>query len=554
MQKLATVTHLTFTYPDQSTPVLDDVNFTIDPGDFIVIAGNTGSGKTTLLNHLKKELMPKGARTGDVQIAETPVADMPKLVSAQTVGYVAQDPQTQPVMATVIEELAFPLENIGCPSNEIERRITELANFLGLDQNLDRQIHQLSGGQLQLVNLASVLILRPKLILLDEPTSQLDPLTAQHFLTVLGRINQELGITIMLTEHRLSTVAAMANRMILLQDHHLTFDGDPHSGLAKMATDAHLTYFVPSIPKLFLDQQIRTSQLPISVADAQSAIRTHHLQFQSVTTGGKVAQLPPVEKPILTVNNISFSFDGQHNVLHHLNLAINPGTWLAIIGKNGSGKSTLLTLICGLMTPQHGKIRFVHQLVWKMAINQRMAKLAFLSQTPRLQFTADTVREELEVQAAELRLPDAKAQVDHMINQFHLNRIEKQNPFDISGGQQQLVGLAIALMATPDLLVLDEPTKGLDPYTKIQVGNLLKQYQQAGMTIVIASHDMEFCAKFADKCTFMFDGHLNTLLATQSFFADNFFFTTPINRIARDQVKDALLPVDLKLANHPERG
>ncbi|CDI65765.1 Cobalt ABC superfamily ATP binding cassette transporter, ABC protein [Lactobacillus helveticus CIRM-BIA 101] len=518
-----------------------------------MIAGNTGSGKTTLLNHLKKELMPKGARTGDVQITETPVADMPKLVSAQTVGYVAQDPQIQSVMATVIEELAFPLENIGCPSNEIERRITELANFLGLDQNLDRQIHQLSGGQLQLVNLASVLILRPKLILLDEPTSQLDPLTAQHFLTVLGRINQELGITIMLTEHRLSTVAAMANRMILLQDHHLTFDGDPHSGLAKMATDAHLTYFVPSISKLFLDQQIRTSQLPISVADAQSAIRTHHLQFQSVTTGGKVAQLPTAEKPILTVNNISFSFDGQHNVLHHLNLAINPGTWLAIIGKNGSGKSTLLTLICGLMTPQHGKIRFFHQLVWKMAINQRMAKLAFLSQTPSLQFTANTVREELEVQAAELRLPDAKSQVDHMIEQFHLNRIEKQNPFDISGGQQQLVGLAIALMATPDLLVLDEPTKGLDPYTKIQVGHLLKQYQQAGMTIVIASHDMEFCAKFADKCTFMFDGHLNTLLATQSFFTDNFFFTTPINRIARDQVKDALLPADLKLANRPER-
>lgn len=553
MQKLATVSHLTFTYPDQPTPVLDAINLTVDPGDFIVVAGDTGSGKTTLLNHLKKELRPRGTRTGDVVVAGTPVAEMTKLASAQTVGYVAQDPQTQPVMATVIEELAFPLESIGCPSDEIERRITELANFLGLDQNLDRQIHQLSGGQLQLVNLASVLILRPKLILLDEPTSQLDPLTAQHFLTVLGRINQDLGITIMLTEHRLSTVAAMANRMILLQDHHLTFDGDPHAGLTKMATDGHLTYFVPSIPKLFLDQHIQTGQLPISVADAQLAIRNQHLEFQATNAAATVPSAP-AEKPILTVDNISFSFDGQKNVLHHLDLSVDPGTWLSIIGKNGSGKSTLLTLICGLMTPQHGKIRFDHQLVWKMTNKQRIAKLSFLSQTPSLQFTADTVREELEVQAAELRLPDAKPRVDRMIDQFHLQRIQNQNPFDISGGQQQLVGLAIALMATPDLLVLDEPTKGLDPYTKIQVGHLLKQYQRAGMTIIIASHDMEFCAEFADKCGFMFDGHLNILLLTKSFFTDNFFFTTPINRIVRDQVKDALLPSDLTLINHPERG
>lgn len=553
MGELVTVKHLTFSYPDQPTPILDDINLTVDPGDFIVISGDTGSGKTTLLNNFKKELMPQGTRTGTVIVAGNPIHEMAKLASAQTIGYVAQDPQAQPVMATVIEELAFPLENIGCPSSEIERRITELANFLGLDQNLNRQIHQLSGGQLQLVNLASVLILRPKLILLDEPTSQLDPLTAQHFLTVLGRINQELGITIMLTEHRLSTVAAMANRMLLLQNHKLTFDGTPQGGLKKMAADPHLKFFVPSIPKLFIKNHVQVPHLPISVTAAQQAIREKDLKFQGVP--GTPAFPPKADqKPILTINNISFSFDGQNNVLQHLNLSVNRGTWLSIIGKNGSGKSTLLSLITGLMTPQHGKIHFDHQLVWKIKIAQRIRQLSFLSQTPSLQFTSDTVRDELVVQANELKLSDPQHQADQMIARLHLNPIQGQNPFDISGGQQQLVGLAIALMATPNLLVLDEPTKGLDPYTKIQVSNLLKQYQQAGMTIITASHDMEFCAKFADQCGFMFAGHLNTLLPTKSFFADNFFFTTPINRIVRDQVRDALLPGDLKLINYLERG
>lgn len=553
MDKLATIKHLTFTYSEQSTPILNDISLTVNSGDFLVIVGDTGSGKTTFLNNLKRELLPRGTRKGTVLVAGKPIGSMTKLTSAQTVGYVAQDPQAQPVTATVIEELAFSLENIGCPSNEIERRITELANFLGLDQNLDRQIHQLSGGQLQLVNLASVLILRPKLILLDEPTSQLDPLTAQHFLTVLQRINRELGITIILTEHRLSTVAAMANRMILLQDHRLSFDGDPRSGLAKMISDDHLSFFVPSISKLFLTNQIETAHLPISVASAQQAIHRHHLRFKAAATRNH-STVSVNSKPILSVNNISFSFDGRKNVLQHLNLSVTSGNWLSIIGKNGSGKSTLLSLISGLLTPQHGKIRFNHQLVWKMKVAQRIRSLSFLSQTPSLQFTTDTVREELTIQAAELKLTNPQERVNYLINELHLGEIQGQNPFDISGGQQQLLGLAIALMAVPDLLILDEPTKGLDPYTKIEIGKILKQYQKAGMTIISASHDMEFCARFADQCGFMFDGHLNTLLPTKSFFGDNFFFTTPINRIARDQVHDAMLPSDLVLSDQLERG
>lgn len=546
MHKLVSVQDLSFAYPDQTAKVLDHINLTINLGDFLLIAGNTGSGKTTLLNHFKKELTPLGNRQGHITIDGTPIDDLSKLQSAQTVGYVAQDPQVQPVMSKVIDELAFPLENIGCPSDEIERRITELSNFLGLDQSLNREINQLSGGQLQLVNLASVLILRPKLILLDEPTSQLDPLIAQNFLNVLSRVQRELGITIVLTEHRLSTISGLANRMILLQHQTITFDGSPTDGIKEMFKDDRLTYFIPSIPKLFLANQITSNPLPISVAQGQAAIQAANLKFIP-TAKAPVHQSNNEHQPLLTAKNISFTFDGTRNVIDHLDLTVNRGDWLAIIGKNGSGKSTLLSLLIGLTTPQHGKIRFEQQVVWKIRTADRIKRISFLSQTPSLQFTANSVRQELEVQANQLKLPDPAQQIKQLVAKFHLEKILNQNPFDISGGQQQLLGLAIALMAKPDLLVLDEATKGLDPYTKVMVGNTLKEAQQNCVTIIMASHDMEFCAAFADHCTFMFDGHLNTLLPTTAFFANNFFFTTPINRIVRDQVPDALLVDDLTL-------
>ncbi|GHP13349.1 putative ABC transporter ATP-binding protein [Lentilactobacillus fungorum] len=543
MSKLVSIQNLSFAYPEEPDQALRDINLTINSGDFLMIAGNTGSGKTTLLNHLKKELTPLGTHHGHVLINNTPITNLTKLQSAQTIGYVAQDPQTQPVMSTVIDELAFPLENIGCPSDEIERRITELTNFLGLDQMINRAISELSGGQLQLVNLASVLILRPKLILLDEPTSQLDPLTAQNFLTVLSRIRQELGITIVLTEHRLSTIAGLANRMILLQHQTISFDGTPRDGIKEMIKDDQLAYFVPSIPKLFLTNRLTESKLPISVADGQAAIQNAHLKF---TKARQSATSTTDNSPaMLTVKNISFTFDRTKNVIDHLNLTVQQHDWLAIIGKNGSGKSTLLSLLAGLRTPQHGKVYLNKQIVWQIKVADRIRQLSFLSQTPTLQFTADSVRHELTTQANELNLSDAPTRIANVIQQCHLKSILNQNPFDISGGQQQLLGLAIALLAKPDLLILDEATKGLDPYTKVVIGRLLKQYQQAGTTIIMASHDMEFCAQFADHCAFMFDGHVNTLLPTKSFFANNFFFTTPINRIVRDQVADALLVDDI---------
>lgn len=546
MDELIKVDHLTFTYPDQPTPVINGANLAIDRGEFVVIAGATGSGKTTLINHLKKELAPNGERQGEVLIHGRQISQLSKLESAKTVGYVGQNPTTQPIMPTVIDELAFALENVGEPSTEIERRIAELANYLGLDQLLHQNIQALSGGQLQLVNLASVLILRPEVILLDEPTSQLDPLATQHFFEVLARIHDELGITIVLTEHNLGTVLALANRLILLQRHQIAYDGQPRPGLIKMVGDAKLKYFVPQVSQIFLGTDSDFDNLPISVAEGQIAIRNQKLRY---TASFDKRSSQDLVTPILTAKNLTFSFDCQQNVIDHLDLNLKRGDWLSIIGKNGSGKSTLLSILAGLRVPQHGKAKYDSEVVWKMSTVTRIQHISFLSQTPTLQFGAATVGEELTRQAQALQLDFPDRQVKIVIERLNLASVLDQSPFDLSGGQQQLLGVALALLAKPDLLILDEPTKGLDPYTKQLLGHLLEEVNASGTTILVASHDMEFCATYSKHCAFMFDGHLNTVLPTREFFADNFFFTTPVNRLLRNQVPQAILPRDVKLVS-----
>lgn len=546
MDELIKVDHLTFTYPDQPTPVINGANLAIDRGEFVVIAGATGSGKTTLINHLKKELAPNGERQGEVLIHGRQISQLSKLESAKTVGYVGQNPTTQPIMPTVIDELAFALENVGEPSTEIERRIAELANYLGLDQLLHQNIQALSGGQLQLVNLASVLILRPEVILLDEPTSQLDPLATQHFFEVLARIHDELGITIVLTEHNLGTVLALANRLILLQRHQIAYDGQPRPGLIKMVDDAKLKYFVPQVSQIFLGTDSDFDNLPISVAEGQIAIRNQELRY---TASFDKRSSQDLVTPILTAKNLTFSFDRQQNVIDHLDLNLKRGDWLSIIGKNGSGKSTLLSILAGLRVPQHGKAKYDSEVVWKMSTVTRIQHISFLSQTPTLQFGAATVGEELTRQAQALQLDFPDRQVKIVIERLNLASVLDQSPFDLSGGQQQLLGVALALLAEPDLLILDEPTKGLDPYTKQLLGHLLEEVNASGTTILFASHDMEFCATYSKHCAFMFDGHLNTVLPTREFFADNFFFTTPVNRLLRNQVPQAILPRDVKLVS-----
>lgn len=542
MGQLIRINKLTFSYPGTKTLALEDIQFSIQKGDFLVLAGTTGSGKTTLLKQLKQELLPAGQKKGEVLYKGQAIADIKQTSSAQEIGFVAQNPQMQPIMATVIEELAFPLENLGYSSDVINSRIAELANFLGLDKFLTRSIKTLSGGQVQLVNLASVLALKPEIILLDEPTAQLDPTTAQNFLNVLRQVHDELGTTIVLTEHRLSRVLGLANRLVVLQAGKLLCDGSVSEGLRKMAKMPELSEFVPPIPHFFLQHRIPVATLPLSIPAGR------HL----LVAGGERFRLKRDLKPqlvsqgirLLAAKNITLDFNG-HVVLRHLNLELSQGDWLAIIGKNGSGKSTLLSVLAGLLKPQHGKVRLKNQVVWKLSNQLRLQKIAYLSQNPLEQFSGKTVREELEDQNRLTDEPFTTRRIVTLMTELQLTDVANHNVFDLSGGQQQLLGLGICLVTQPKVLLLDEPTKGLDPTTKEKLGTILKRVHAQGTTIVMASHDMNFCARYAKQCTFMFNGQVNPPVTSRKFFTQNFIFTTAINRLLANQVPTALFADDV---------
>lgn len=545
MRELIKSEHLIFTYAGQTTPTLTDISLQIHAGDFVTVVGATGSGKTTLLKQLKKELKPAGTQQGQVTYQGTPVADLTSDVSAQQLGYVAQDPQVQPIMATVIEELAFPLENLGYSTAAMNGRIAEVANFLGLNQLLHLPIDDLSGGQLQLVNLASVLALKPQVILLDEPTAQLDPTTAQNFLNILQQVHDELAITIVLTEHRLNRVLALANRLVLLEHGRLTYDGPVSAGLVRMQADPALRPFVPAVPAFFLDQQLPVSELPLTVTTGRRMIAQQGWRFTAVPAPAPQTSTPPSAFS-MTASGVSLRYPTTGDILHQVDLDVKPGSWLAIIGKNGSGKSTLLSVLAGLRKPQHGKVKLDQHVVWKMKNDDRLQRLSFLSQNPTEQFSGDSVTEELTAQAK--LTGDGAAVADRvtaMLTTFQLTAVATQNAFDLSGGQQQLLGMALALITKPEVLLLDEPTKGLDPATKLLVGHVLQQAHTAGLTIIMASHDMDFCAEFADACTFMFDGRLNQPQPTRQFFTENFLSTTAVNRLVRQQVPSALFSQDV---------
>ncbi|WP_410983108.1 ABC transporter ATP-binding protein [Bacillus cereus] len=531
----AEIKDLAFTYADENVQALTDVSLTVSQGEFIVLAGRSGCGKTTLLKHFKKELLPIGKRTGSMYYNGASLLEMPDLLSAQEVGMVFQNPENQLVMDTVIQELAFSLENVGLETKIIQKRIAELISFLGFQDLLHQSVHTLSGGQKQLVNLAAVLVLQPKLLLLDEPTAQLDPIAAKDFLGLLKRINEELGITIIMSEHRLDEVIPLATRVMFMDAGKIIYDGMPQHVLSKMWAVEKFRPFIPQIPRLFLEWDI--GKIPFTVREAQKQIHSE-LPIEHEVPALSQAE---TKKVILQAKHISFQYEKNSPfILQDLTLAIEQGKWTALVGKNGTGKSTLLTILAGLNKARRGKVRWNGTEIHKINSKERFKKIGFVSQHPYYHFTFETVWDEVFERANELYSDRGKEIAEEMLQRFWLDSVRDRHPHDCSGGEQQLIALCTALLSKPKLLLLDEPTKGLDPEKKERLGELFQALQKEGTTIVMATHDIEFAAKYVDHCMMLFDGKVMMDDAPKKFFSDNFFYTTSINRFIRKQLPYAL--------------
>jgi energy-coupling factor transporter ATP-binding protein EcfA2 len=540
------VRNLSFTYPDAEKAALNGITLTLEEGDFVLLCGPTGSGKTTLLHHLKKTIQPVGQREGEICYRGVSFNRLSAEKSTSEIGIVFQDPEQQIVMDTVSQELAFALENLGCSPLDMNKRIGELAHFFNLEALFHTPVHHLSGGQKQLLNLASVLLLQPKVLLLDEPTAQLDPLAAKEFLQLIKQINEEFATTIIISEHRLAEIYPLVNRIMVLDDGDLIKDENPRNLIAQLHAEGHApwTYFVPKLSQYCLSLAPQSSHskrsIPLTVKEGKRWLnRETSWQSSQVSSASDQPKMddhavqPNDGQALFTCCEVTFQYTRSgRRLLNGLDVKFPAGEIVAVLGGNGAGKSTLLKVLLGLLKPQKGKVYYRDTSIQSIAEPRRFQTVAYLDQNPKLYFAFDTVEEVLRQRCSQLHLSLTDEHVQAVLDHVQLSIDEwSRHPYDLSGGEQQKLALALLLLADPDVLLLDEPTKGLDPQAKAGLGSRLLEWRQTGRSIILVSHDLEFVEDYATRCGLLFDGRMTDFVTPQHFFSGNYFYTTPVYRL-----------------------
>ena len=514
------VENLSFAFPGAAQPVLHDVSFRMKAGDFLALIGATGSGKSTLMRLLKRELAPIGSMQGCVYYNGVAQQELSERVSACEIGYVMQRPEQQIVTDKVWHELAFGLENLGLPQSVIRRRVAEMASYFGISDWFERDVSELSGGQKQLLNLAAVMVMQPKILLLDEPTSQLDPIAAADFLNTVSKLNREMGVGVILIEHRLEAVLPVADRVLVLEDGTLQLDLPPAQACERLRSHPVLLDAMPGAVRLFHAVN-GVGDCPITVREGRRFLREH---FANDVRSLPEAPASRSSETALEFKKVYFRYGREYpDVLKGLNLQVRKGEIFCFLGANGSGKSTLLKLCAGLCRPYSGSIRIFGKKIQQYR-GQALYRdcVALLPQDPQTVFLKSSVRDELrEVHADPSALP------------YSLEHLMDRHPYDLSGGEQQLVALAKVLASKPKILLLDEPTKGVDSHAQTAVLEVLQRLKAEGITILLVTHDVEFAARCADRCALFFRGEIVSEDAPARFFDENSFYTTSANRICR---------------------
>ena len=520
---------LTFFYPGQAVPALDRLDLTVRSGEFWVLCGPSGCGKSTLLRQLKTVLAPHGHRLGEIRFEGVPLDELDQREQAARIGFVLQSPENQLVTDKVWHELAFGLESLGYDTPTIRRRVAEMASFFGIQTWFYKNVAELSGGQKQLLNLASVMAMQPSVLILDEPTSQLDPIAAADFLATLGKINRELGTTILLTEHRLEEAFPLAGRVAVLDRGRLLCTGTPSQVGAALKDAGHAMFQAMPAPMRIWAAVGDSSPCPVTVREGRDWLG----RFASAHPLGALPEeqrhaYPP--EAAVTARDLWFKYEKDlPDVVKGLSLTVRRGEFLALLGGNGTGKTTSLKLLSGLLQPCRGELETV-------------GRLGVLPQNPQALFVKKTVREDL-FELLKGRPLSRAAQEEQVARSVTLCRLEElldRHPYDLSGGEQQRAALAKILLLEPDVLLLDEPTKGLDAGFKQTLAEILQRLLRRGVAVLMVSHDIEFCARYAHRCALFFDGTIVTEGPPRAFFSGNSFYTTAANRMARARLPGAV--------------
>jgi len=528
--------HVSYTYPGAMTPALRDLSLSIAEGEFVLVAGASGAGKSTFLRSING-LVPHfygGRFGGQVTIAGHDTRTHQPRDLAHVVGFVFQDPEAQMVVEIVEDEIVFGMENAGTERQVMRRRVEEVLDQLEIAHLRRRHVATLSGGERQRVAIASALAAQPQVLVLDEPTSQLDPHTAEEVLTALQKLNADLGLTIVLSEHRLERVVQYADRLLL-------FDRQPDQAptIIDGAPRDVLRHSALAPPVAALGNALGWQPLPLTIKEARRHVVAQELDRQG-----------PLPHPLsqawergvaqrrgegLRIDNLSVEIDGQ-DVVYGVSLQAARGELVAIMGRNGAGKTTLLRAIMGLIEPAHGRIVVDQRDITSMPTEERARLVGYVPQDPRTLLFRETVADELRWTLHNLRPQDTHDDlIQRTLEQLGIAHLADAHPRDLSGGEQQRVALAAILVAKPHVLLLDEPTRGLDYQAKQALISVLRQLQAADHTILLVTHDVEFVAACADRVVLLGDGEVIVDGPPADIMNDSLIFSSQIGKLFRNR-------------------
>jgi len=511
---------ITYRYPEAEAPALQEVDLSIEEGEFVLVAGPSGSGKSTLLRCLNG-LVPHfsgGRIAGRARVAgHDPVAEGPHAMS-QVVGFVQQDPEAQFVVDTVEDELAFAMENHAFAPTVMRKRIEEVLDQLSIDHLRHRRISTLSGGEKQRVAIGSVLTLQPRILILDEPTSQLDPQAAEEVLNVLRQLNVDLGLTVILSEHRLERVVQYADKVVYLPGvGEQPLAGTPNEALPQM----------PLLPPLVeLGVALGWEPLPLTIKDGRRQARRLALQPRPAPEPA-----PAPDDPVLQAEGLWFAYDGTP-ALQGMDLLARPGELVALMGRNGSGKTTLLKCLVGLLQPQKGTLRVAGLDARRAPLEEIVAHVGYVPQDPSTLLFAETVAEEVAFTRRARGLPPTDP--GPLLERLGLGEHRDRYPRDLSVGERQRVALAAVLAGDPEILLLDEPTRGLDLHQKRTLAALLRRWVEQGRTVIMATHDVELVAECAGRVVIMGEGQPVVEGPARQVMSESLVFATQMNKLFGD--------------------
>ena len=540
--EILSIKDLTFSYPNKENFALQNVNLSINSGDFVVVCGQSGSGKTTLLRMLKKEIAPHGEKQGAVYYKGEDVEKLDDKISAQKIGFVFQKPDQQIVTDKVWHELAFGLESLGYDSDYIRLRVGEMANYFGITSLFRKKTTELSGGQKQLMNLASVMAMSPDVIILDEPTSQLDPITANDFITTLKKINDELGLTVIIIEHRLQEVFPISDKVAVMEDGKVICYDTPRNVCEKLSNHPMSQGF-PSAVRIW-QKSGGKGNCPLTVKEGRNFI---NLNFSERKLS--LRNTIPNTEDIITLKDVFFRYEkGGNDILSGTNLSIKKGEHFCILGGNGSGKTTTLKILAGLLKPYRGKVIIDNnKMTKKTTADFNRLGVAMLPQNPESVFLKSRVIDDYTelCKIKGIEKSDYEDKINSVAEKLGIKDLLENHPYDLSGGEIQKCALGKVLISEPKILLLDEPTKGVDAYSKIALSKILQEIKFEGVTIITVTHDVEFASIVADRCGLFFDGEVLSSLVPQEFFSKNNFYTTASSRISRDKFANAVTVDDV---------